>query len=606
MDINSLSIEQLANIEVTSVSKRPEKLAGAAASVFVITRDDIRRSGARSIPEILRLAPNLQVARLDASNYAISARGFNHQTATADKLLVLMDGRAVYSPLFSGVFWDQQNFPIADIERIEVISGPAGAVWGVNAVNGVINIITRTAKDTSGTLAEISGGSLDNSATLRQGGTLGANAAWRVYAMGQQFGHLQKLNGAAVANGWRNGQAGLRLDWSQDNDSITLAGDLYGGVSAVLPGQVARGTIGGENIRGNWTRSFSDGSAFTAQAYYDNARRDVTSGIRASVDTFDFDTQYEFLPWADNQISIGGGYRATWDRLVPGPGTVFLSPATRKLETGTLFAQDLIALTPALDLTAGIRLISDSYTGIEYAPDARLAWHLSGSELVWASVSRAVRAPSRFDADLYNTGVFAGGPDFRSEDLLAFEFGYRGQPLAQLSLSISTFYNIYDELRTIEASTAKVFPLVVKNGMAGDTYGVEAWATYALTDWWRLNAGVSALAKTLRLSPGSRDIFGVQYAGNDPSYQAQLRSDMDLPRGFQLELGVRNVAALPSPAVPSYVEGDASINWQVVDGVTLMLTGNNLFHARHQEFINGSLAPQAVPRSVSLGLRLEM
>ena len=605
LDLNTLSIEQLANLEITSVSKRPEKLGNAAAAIFVITSDDIRRSGANSVPEILRLAPNLQVARLGASSYGISARGFNHHTGTADKLLVLIDGRIVYSPLFSGVFWDAQNLPIADIDRIEVISGPAGAVWGVNAVNGVINIITRKTRDTLGTLVDAGGGSLDNRITLRHGGTLGENATYRVYAMGVRYGHLEKLNGTKANDSWRNTQGGFRVDWAGKDDRITLQGDLYSGSSARLPVQVANGTIGGQNITGSWTRELAGGSSFAAQLSYDNARRDVTSGIRASVDAFNFDTQYNFSFGGGDTAAIGASYRATWDRFVRGPGTVFLSPATRQLEVETIFAQDTFKLASSVDLTLGLRLINDSYTGLEYAPDARLAWHTSDTGLLWAAVSRAVRAPSRFDTDLFNTGSFAGGPNFQSEDLLALETGYRGQISPQVSLSLSAYYNIYSDLRTVEASGPAVFPLVVKNGMRGDTYGVEAWADYALTGWWRLHAGINAITEQLRLSPGSRDIFGVSYAGNDPSYQLQLRSDMDLPHGIQFEFGLRNVDALASPAVPAYVEANANLVWHIVEGIEVSVTGNNLLHDQHQEFINGSLAPLAIPRSVTAGLRLQ-
>ena len=265
-----------------------------------------------------------------------------------------------------------------------------------------------------------------------------------------------------------------------------------------------------------------------------------------------------------------------------------------------------VKLARAVDVTVGIRLTNDFYTGVEYSPDVRLAWHASETSLIWAAVSRAVRAPTRFDTDLVNPGVFAGGPDFKSEDLLALELGYRGQISSQFSLSVSSYYNIYNEMRTVEASTAAIFPLVVKNGMLGDTYGVEAWVDYAVTDWWRLHAGANSITEELKLAPGSRDVFGVLYAGNDPSYQFQLRSDMDLPHGFQFEFGLRDVASLASPKVPAYAEADANIVWRVLNGMEISLTGNNLLHARHQEFINGALPPLTVPRSVTLGLRLDL
>lgn len=604
-DLSQLSIDDLANIPVTSVSKRAEPLSQAPAAIFVITRDDIRRSGATSIPEILRLAPNLQVAQTSASTYAITARGFNHSTSTANKLLVLIDGRIVYSPLFSGVFWDAQNTLVEDIERIEVISGPAGALWGANAVNGVINIITRRAADTQGTLFSIQAGTLDDGISARHGGTLGDDATYRVYGLGFRKSHLIRLNGMPGNDGWDNAQGGFRVDWKNQGDAVTLQGDIYSGGVEDVVGQIANGTIGGENILANWTRQFADGSTLKSQFYYDNARRDLTSGIRASVDTYDFDTQYAFSLGQRNSMVIGGGYRATLDTFIPGPHTSFLDPGNRTLRLGNIFAQDVIDLAPSLSWTVGMKVEHNSYTGFEYMPDTRLAWRVSDTAVLWASVSRAVRTPSRFDRDLFSPGTLEGGPDFQSEDLLAYEIGYRGQPLPDLSLSVSTYFNVYDNLRTVEASGPLIFPLIIENGMRGHTYGVEAWATYALTDWWHLNASADGLRKELSLAPGSRDIFGVAFAGNDPAYQFQLRSDMDLAHGVSLELGLRGVDSLASPAVPGYAEANARLSWTIRDGLELSLVGMNLLHARHQEFASTSLPPLEIPRSGYLSARWE-
>ncbi|HVV64744.1 MAG TPA: TonB-dependent receptor [Rhizomicrobium sp.] len=602
-DLGALSIEELANIPVVSVSKRPESLSGAPAAIFVITQDDIRRSGATSIAEILRLAPNLQVAQLSASTYAITARGFNQPTATANKLLVLIDGRVAYSPLFSGVFWDQQNLPVSDIDRIEVISGPAGTLWGENAVNGVINIITKRADDTQGSLFEADAGVRGDTFTARHGGELGADASYRVYILGLRDNHLPELDGSTGRDGWRNGQGGFRIDWSGEADRATLQGDLYSGQTEEAPGQVADGAIGGENLLASWSRAMIDGSTLKLQGYYDNARRDLTSGIRASVDTFDFDAQYGFATGDRHAFVIGASYRQSHDRFIAGPGTAFLDPASRALGFGNLFAQDTISLDTALSLTLGFKLEHNSYTGFEYMPDARLAWRITNSDLLWASVSRAVRAPSRFDRDLINPGLLEGGPNFQSEDLVALEAGYRGAPLENLSVSVSAYVNIYSNLRTVEASGPQEFPLIVENNMRGDTYGLEAWASYEATPWWRLKAGASALAKDLRLAPGSRDVLGVAFAGNDPSYQLQLRSDMDLSESVEFECDLRDVAALPNPAVPGYLEAGAQLNWRIADGVELSLNGANLLHARHLEFIDAALPALAIPRSFYLGAR---
>lgn len=605
-DIQQLSIEQLSNVEITSVSRRAEPLNQAPAAAFVISQDDIQRSAATSIPEILRLAPNLQVAQLSASSYGISARGFNHSTATSNKLLVMMDGRVVYSPLFSGVFWDAQNTVLDDIDRIEVISGPAGTLWGSNAVNGVINITTRSAADTQGDLLDIRGGSLSDTISARHGGTLDSNTTYRVYVIALHDNNLSRIDGQVSRDGWENVQGGFRADWASAGDMVTLQGDLYRGSSETVPGAVANGTIGGQNLLASWTRTLDDNASIKSQVYYDNARRDVTSGIRASVDTFDFDTQANFAAGPRHNFVLGGGYRLTADRFVRGPGTSFLDPDRRNLGLGNIFAQDAISLAPDVTLTLGVKLEHNSYTGWEVMPDSRLAWRPSETSVVWFSAARAVRTPSRFDTQLFAPGTLAGGPGFVSEDLLALELGYRAQPFTDFSFSISTYFNIYEDLRTLESSGPAAFPLVIKNGMRGNTYGVEAWASYSILDWWRLKAGINALGKELSLVPGSRDIFGVPFAGNDPSYQFQFQSDIDLPQDVSLNFGLRSIDSLASPAVPAYVEADAKIDWKVVDGLHLSLAGVNLLHPRHQEFINGSLPALAIPRSVYLQARLQL
>jgi iron complex outermembrane receptor protein len=604
-NFEGLSIEQLAAVEITSVSRSPQALATAPAAIFVINQDDIRRSTGTSIPEILRLAPNLQVAQLSASSYGITARGFNHSTGTANKLLVMMDGRVVYSPLFSGVFWDTQNTVLNDIDRIEVISGPAGTLWGSNAVNGVINITSRSSKDTQGSLFDIRAGSLSDTISARHGGTLDANTTYRVYVTALHDRNLSRVDGLVGRDGWDNVQGGFRTDWENAGNAITLQGDLYRGKTEPVPGAVANGTIGGQNLLASWTSHLDESASFKAQVYYDNARRVLSSGIRASVDTFDFDAQYNFAAGPQHAIVVGGGYRITDDKFVGGPGTSFLVPGQRRLGLGNIFAQDAISLAPDLTLTLGLKLEHNSYTGWEAMPDSRLAWRPTETSLVWLSAARAVRTPSRFDTELFATGTFAGGPNFTSEDLLALELGYRDQPVTDFSFSVSTYFNIYDDLRTVEASTPVVLPLVVKNGMRGNTYGVEAWGSYSIREWWRLKAGASALRKELHLVAGSRDIFGVGFAGNDPSYQFQMQSDMDLPHDLALNIGLRRVDSLKSPAVRGYFEADAKIDWRIMDELHVSLAGVNLLHERHVEFINGSLPPLAIPRSVYLETRLQ-
>jgi len=602
-DLRRLSIEELAQIKVTSVSKVAEPLNQAAAAVFVITNDAIRRSGANSIPEVLRLAPNLHVARLDANTYAITARGFNQSSGTANKLLVLIDGRAIYSPLFSGTFWDAQRTFIDDIDRIEVISGPGGTLWGANAVNGVINIITKDAAETRGWMADARLGTLDRGLGVRYGGNLGPGTRFRVYGLGLRQGSMVRADGASADDSWNHVQGGFRADRSQGSDTLTLQGDFYRGTGIGRPAFLPSGIISGGNVSATWARKFADGSNVSVQTYFDNSRRLLVSGIDATVDQYALEAQYDFSRGSRHALVVGAGYRMTDDRFERGPGTAFLSPDERTLRFANVFAQDAITLSDRLKLAVGIKVEDNSYTGVEFMPDARLSWSVSNRTMLWTSVARAVRTPSRFDTDLVNPGVFAGGPDFESEELLAYEAGYRGLLSPSLSLSVSAFYNSYDHLRTVEGSTPAVFPLVVRNNMEGDTQGVETWANLAVRDWWHLSAGFSALRKNLRLAPGNRDVFGVSFSGNDPRYQSQLRSSMDLPRGFAVDVWLRNVGGLKSPAVPSYLEADVRVAWEATDELELSLDGQNLLHERHLEFVNPSIAPSEIPRSLMLTAR---
>jgi iron complex outermembrane recepter protein len=602
-DLSQLSIEDLANLQVTSASRTPEPLSKTAAALFVITADDIRRSGATSIPEVLRLAPNLQVAQLGSGGYAVSARGFNHNTGTANKLQVMIDGRVVYTPLYSGVFWDEQDVALADIDRIEVISGPGGALWGSNAVNGVINIVTKSSGETQGALADINGGTLNQTATFRYGGKIGDDTAFRISGMGAKRGALERPSGADAADAWDKLQGGFRADWSRGTDSATLQGDIFKDITQNQPGQLQNAVNTGSNILGRWTRAFAGGANLQAQLYYSTTQRRTTSGITATVNAYDLDAQSDFAINSNQTLVLGIGYRVTDDEFIQGPGTSHLNPASRTLRLASGFAEDRIALGNDLQLTLGLKGEANSYTGMEFMPDARIGWTVFDTDLVWASISRAVRTPARFDRDLVNPGLLSGGPDFVSEKLVAFELGYRGQPARDLSFSISAYYDIYDDLRTVEASLPSIFPLAVKNGMEGETYGIETWGNYAATSWWRLSAGLATLHKDLRLKSGSLDVFGLGFAGNDPAYQASLRSAVDLPGNMELDLDIRAVDDLPNPRVPGYVEADARIAWHATQALELWLAGANLLHGRHIEFLNPSILAEEVPRSVTAGLR---
>jgi iron complex outermembrane receptor protein len=585
-DLSLMTIEELANIEITSVSKKPEPLSNAAAAVYVITREDIRRSGATSIPEILRLAPNLQVARVDSSQYAITARGFN--STTANKLLVLIDGRSVYTPLYSGVFWDVQDVLLEDIERIEVISGPGGTLWGANAVNGVINIITRHSRNTTDTLVYVGAGNDEYGAGARYGARFGEDANYRIYAKGFSRDDTVTETGSSAHDSWHKWQIGFRTDWGKSGNEFTLQGDAYDGSIAQASNNDK--TISGGNLIGRWSKTLQNGSDIQVQAYYDRTRRDYPGVFRENLYTYDIGLQHHFLLGAHHDVVWGGGYRLMRDEVTNSAALAFLPP-DRTLGLANFFLQDNISLGERLQLTLGTKLENNSYTGLEVQPNARLAWKLRDHALLWSAVSRAVRTPSRLDRDLFAPAsppfILAGGPDFKSETVIAYEIGYRAQPVSQASVSISTFYNVYDNLRSVELAPGGAPPLgpfVLGNKMKGYTYGLEAWGDYRVLDGWQLSAGYNYLAKNLGFKSGSTDTTGVQAAGNDPTYQVSARSKMNLPYNLDFDAALRFINDLPNPHVPSYLALDGRLGWIPIKNLEISVSGFNLLDQRHPEF----------------------
>jgi iron complex outermembrane receptor protein len=597
-DLKRLTLEELTNLEVSSVSKTPEPVGGAPAAVYVITGEDVRRSGSTTLAEVLRLAPNLQVGRIDAGGYAISARGFNN--IASNKLLVLIDGRTVYTPLYSGVFWDTQTIAPSEIARIEVVSGPGGTLWGSNAVNGVINVVSHDSDETQGAMVRLSGGNADWNGVAQYGGRISDNLTYRIYGGALRQGHTLTATGADAQDFWKSYQGGFRADYKQDADTLTLQGDLSDGVN--MPSSTSRIDLRSGNVLGRWRRTLGDGSSFEVQAYYDHAARVIQNGIRDAVDTYDIAAQHNFVWGERHRVIWGGGYRVSSDRLTPGVRTSFLVPEKRTLQLGNVFVHDTIALASTLKLGVGLKVESNSYTGIEYMPDARLSWQVTPATMLWAAVSRAMRTPSRFDRDLFNTGILAGGPGFQSEELIAYEAGYRSQLAPNATLSISVFYNDYDRLRTAEPP----FPLTLQNRMEGHTYGVEVWAAYEPLPWWRLKGGVTALHKAIRLEPGSASFFGIQVEGNDPDHQFSLRSEMNLTERLEFDTSVRAVGSLPNPAVPAYAAVDARIGWRVSDTVQLSISAFNLLNAHHTEFIASSPPRRDIRRTVYATARWSM
>lgn len=599
--LRDLSLEQLVQLQVTSASKRPEMLDGVPASMAVVTQDAIRRTGVASLPEALRLAPNLHVGRIDTLGYAISARGFNSYQ-TANKLLVLIDGRSVYSPLQSGVFWDAQRVALEDVQRIEVISGPGGTLWGSNAVNGVVNVISKNAADTQGTLISGALGTEEKRATLRHGAQLGA-AHVRAYALGFEQRRPRVVDSVDVRDDWSGVQGGFRLDWAGAADTVTLQGDIYRFEAELLPpGRRVRFHLDGFNTLLQWRRPLEGGSGLEVDAYFDKADRNALSGLQ-KVETTDVELRH-VVAGARHKLVIGGGYRLIHDDYFNPLNPFQLDPRERWLQLGNLFVQDEISLRPDLRLTLGLKLEQSSFTGLEILPGARIAWQASETGLVWAALSRAARAPNRIERELVFPGVLVKG-DFRSERLTAVEAGYRGRPFPDTSLSVSAFHNWYDGLRTTEGLQPGTLPVRYANGLDARTFGVEAWADHQLTPWWQIGVSVTALRKLLDLAPGRIDFANRESAGNDPDVQFQLRSQMDVTDAVWLDVRLRHVGELPRPRVPAYTGLDVTAGWQVAAGLELVLNGYNLLNGSHSE-TGEPPARRAFRRGVTVAARWEL
>ena len=601
-DIAELSLEELSGLEVTSVSRRGEPLGAAPASIYVITADAIRRSGVTSLPEALRLAPNLQVARIDATQYAISARGFNN--AIGNKLLVLIDGRTVYTPFFSGVFWDQQDVLLDDVERIEVISGPGATLWGANAVNGVINILTRSSGDTQGTLVAAGAGTGERGLSLRHGVALGENGHLRVYGKTTRVKATETAAGRALPDANERHQAGLRADWVMGSDTLTLQGDAYRTRAehrgVVLGTQITPIEGSGANLLGRWTRRLGAAGELRVQAYVDHMEREDALLYRPTVDLADLEVQHAFTQ-GGHKLVWGGGYRRAQDKLERGLFFGFV-PERQTLSWGNLFVQDDVALTDTLNLTLGLKLEHNDFTGLEHLPNLRLAWRAMPQQLVWTALSRAVRAPARLDRDIRLPPtppyIIAGGPDFRSEVVNVFELGWRGQFTAGWSGSATAFLSDWKYLRSGQTPPNAQ----VQNMIEGQTYGLEAWANWQVLPAWRMSGGLTTLHKHLRLRAGSTDPVGPPNLGDDPSFQWSLRSAYTPVEGQELELSLRRVASLPQAAVPAYTAFDARYGWRVTRGLELALVGQNLLDAEHAEF-GAAPGRSEIERSIGVWLR---
>ena len=599
--LKQLSLEQLMNIEVTSVSRRPERLSETASAIQVITGEDIRRSGASSLAEALRLVSNLQVAQVNGSQWAISARGFDN--VLGNKLLVLIDGRTVYTPLYAGVFWDAQNPRLESVDRIEVISGPGGALWGANAVNGVINVITKHANETQGLAIEGGGGTeLQHFGGMRYGGTMSPNLSYRIYGEGFDRGSTLLTNATHALDSWNAEQGGFRVDWDGGRaDRLTLQGDYNDG--RPNPDGTTPVVVRDGNLLGRWSHTLSPASDVQLQTYYDRTYRDFGNGFTENLATYDADWQHRFQLGARQKVIWGLGARLMDHQTTNLVGFEF-RPAHRWLHLYSAFVQDQIAIVPdRLRLSLGSKLEHNDYTGYEIQPSARLAWTLTARHTIWTAVSRAVRTPARIDRDFFlflsPTVPVIVGADIQSEELLAYELGWRWQPEVRLSLSLSTFYNIYDHLRSAEPGPSALgLPITFANGVGGHTYGVEVATIYQASDHWRLRAGYTFLRKHLVVQPGSSDLNRGTAESDDPEHQGVIQSSVDLPGRIEWDAVVRYVDALPNPSVPSYVGLDLRLGWKVIHRLEVSVVGQNLLDSSRGEFTPPSPSRREVQRGV--------
>ncbi len=626
-DLAGLPLDQLMDIQVTSVSKRAERLGDTAAAIFVITQEDIRRSGLTTLPDILRLAPGVDVAQSDADHWAVSIRGNNGIYSA--KLLVLVDGRSIYSPLFSGVFWGVQSVVVQDIERIEVIRGSGGAVWGANAMNGVINIITKPASETQGLMvAATTGSDLKGELTARYGGQISGNASYRVFVKGFDHDGLVTATGADAGDAASQINGGFRLDWSPSAvDAVSFQGEVYadaaharlllptiGSPPTVTP--VIERNSGGHGLV-NWQHNLSATSDVTVQAYFDRANtEEITNADRD--DTFDIDVRHHFIA-GRHDIVWGGGYRYISSSTGTSPLVSFTQTSVEQ-RIANMFAQDEIALAPTVKVIAGLKLEHNNFTGLELEPTLRALWSPSSVQTLWMAVSRAVRTPA--DEERLIEVVTAalpgqppiitegfGNPNQASETMISLEGGYRASPRSNLSVDVAVYYNRYSDLGGVAPLTPFlsftpppphiVIPLQFNNTASGHTYGGEISSSWQVTRSWRLSANYDLMIADVAAGSSATMVLDINAPGDNPRHQVQIRSHLDLPMRFEFDVDAHYVSRLVALAVPAYTRLDARLGWRATERIEIGVIGRNLLTDRHIEFIPALYrAPSQVPRSV--------
>jgi iron complex outermembrane receptor protein len=623
-DFTNLSLEELMKVEVTTAAKTPQTLMHTAAAAYVITQDDIRRSGATNIPQLLRSVPGIDVAQVNASTYAISARGFNGVYAT--KLLVLIDGRSVYTPLFSGVQWDLQDTMLEDIDRIEIIRGPGGTLWGANAFSGVINIITKSAADTRGGLATARAGNLEDGGAIRYGAQIDADSFYRVWGKYDHHEHDLSSAGGRSNDRFDFGRGGFRYDARPAPDlQVMLEGggtrgnenQLFQRLTPTFPflpfTQGSTTPVGAGHLLGRATKSLGDGEEWQFQSYLDWTDRTLAILGEQRL-TADIEAQHSSHPWEGHQLIWGLGYRATADWTQP-TFDIALNPSRETEHLANFFAQDEIALLPDLALILGSKFEYTSWGGFDVQPNLRVIWNPDPTQAVWAAVSRAVRTPSRAERDL-NFNFTTLRPPFApfptlvtvlgnrgalSEKVVAFETGYRWHPTPRVNLDIAGFYNLYDDLTTVDVRTARLLggfpnlPVRFDNFAGGHAYGVELAGGWQATDWLTFHSAYTYQLTSLnRSAAGVTDTTSIAYQNSIPRHKFYERASINLWPTVALDLQARyvgrlnlaaaNTALLSLPKVKSYWAFDVRFGWHVADRVLLELIGQNLNRSKHIEF----------------------
>ena len=629
----SMDLEELMNVEVTSAFKKVQNMKDVPAAIYVITKDDIRRSGATSIPELLRMVPGVNVAKIDNGNWAISIRGLNG--FFSDKLLVLMDGRTLYDPLFSGVFWDAQDTVLEDIDRIEVIRGPGASSWGTNAVNGVINIITKHSKDTKGGLLSILAGNQERfNGSARYGFDLGKAGTARLYL--KHFNrHQQKTkDGDTAWDAWQMDRAGFRSDLKFGKSKLSLKGEIYSGEGAAnylgyTPDFRGREflrpdiLVSGGFIISDISHSFSDKAKLAFRFYYDKIDRKYSGISKESRDTFDFEFQNTLKPFKNLDFIWGGIYRHTSDNIPMEHGVRFgsFNPTKRKDDLFSLFFQNELRLfDDDLHLLAGVRLDHYNYSGLEVQPTFRLLYSITDQQNIWFAASRALRSPSRYTRDAiwilgaYGSGqslltpltTFVGSDDFESEELWAYEVGYRWMPTCYASIDITGFANFYSHLFTLTASSPffhhgfLILPMLPTNYGEGEIFGFELNLNLKPYKWWRLELSYSYLDTHFWIRSGKKTNTRLAFLSMDsPNHQVSFRSNINIFDNIEFDTWLRYVSNLQQIDVPSYVSLDVRMAWHVTPNLELSFVGKDLIDSHHQEFKDYflSIADTEVPRS---------